>query len=571
VREGMKEKYILGVNGWNSRSHDASAALLRCAHGKIEIIAAAEEERFIRRKHAYDTLPLEATKFCLAEGKISPKDIDSIAFGWDMPLLYSERGLKKSFNKKELIELLLGINPKKDINLEFVNHHYSHALSAFSPSGFKSAAVLVVDGQGETESVSAWKADDSGLERLAVSDISSSPGYFYQALTRFVGFKINQPGKTMGLAPYGNKERHLKRLRELFLFDKTSIQVPSFNNLVLGKKIGDYLPLDEQDQVKRFWFEQFSRITGLNPNDSSRRYSFRSFPKDYMDLASAGQEVLEQIILHLAKNLTSVANENNICLSGGVALNSVANGKIIEENSGLNIYVQPGANDAGVSVGAALEIARREGYSINNVKMSVYLGKAYTNHEILEILKESGVSFKEDSDMPSRMAKMIGQGKVLGLFQGRFEFGPRALGNRSFIADPQKKEILDYVNKEIKGREEGRPLAPTILECSAPEFFSKKVCGPHMTLNYQLTKSKLEAVRHVDGSTRPQILKYKDNPLYYEQIKAIEKETGVNAVLNTSLNLHEPIINTPQEALNLLERTKVDAIIFNNTFIAYRK
>ncbi|MBU1205140.1 MAG: hypothetical protein KKE93_04490 [Nanoarchaeota archaeon] len=565
----MNEQYILGINGWDIRSHDTSAALIKSSTSGIEIIAAAEEERFIRKKHAYDTLPYKAVEFCLEQGKISLEDISTVALSWNMPKLYRDRNLPFKFEKNYFLSKLFNKRLRKFPKLEFIDHHLCHALSAFSPSGFDSAAVLVVDGQGEYESTSLWKADGNNLEQIAVSGIDASLGYFYESLTEFVGFRSDQAGKTMGLAPYGNKQKFLEALDRFFLFEGPIIRINSDSDVVLGKPMKDYLPIDEQEQVREFWFQKFNEITGLSPNDSSRKYSFRTFPENYLDLAASGQEMLEKIIVRLARSIHQETGHNNLCLSGGVALNCVANGRIVN-NIGLNIYVQPAANDAGTAIGAALEVARAGGYSITNIKMSPYLGKEYSNQEILETLRSSGIKFREREDMLSLIGELISKRKVLGLFQGRFEFGPRALGNRSFIADPRTVEVWDYINKEIKGREEGRPLAATILDSDTPIFFGKSVSGPHMTITYRLINDTLKAVKHVDSSTRPQILVYEDNPLFYQQIAKTGEEIGVNALINTSLNFQKPMINTPLEALDLFRKTKVDAIIFNNTFIAYR-
>lgn len=565
--EEVAEQYILGINGWDVRSHDASASLIKCSPNGVEIIAAAEEERFSRKKHAYDTLPIEATRFCLEYAGISPEDISTIAFSWDMPLLYKFHGLDENIDTEVLMNKLFGQHLRSYPHLEFINHHLSHALSAYGPSGFQSSAILIIDGQGELESTTLWKAKGNRLELISSSDISASLGYFYEALSGFVGFDFNQAGKTMGLAPYGDKYRFLEELRSLFRVEDLIVKVPQLE-LNIDKDDADG-SIDEQEPVRNFWLERFMEITGLKPNERSSNYSFRSFPKAYLDFAASGQELLAEIIVELAEALSQKTGETNLSLGGGVALNCVANGRILE-NPNLKIYVQPAANDAGTSVGAALEIARREDFCIAGVKMTPYLGKEYSNEEVLKAIKDSGVPYKEEENMFAVIRQLISQGKVVGLFQGRFEFGPRALGNRSFIADPRSFEMWDYINSEIKGREEGRPLAATILDTEAQSLFGKEIAGPHMTITYPLVDDRLKAVEHVDGSTRPQILKYDDNPLFYQQISEAGKDIGIDALINTSLNFQGPIVNSPQEALELFQKTKVDAIIFNNTYIAYR-
>lgn len=566
----MKEQYILGINGWAVRSHDTSAVLIRCAAGKTEIIAAAEEERFTRIKHAYGTVPHNAVRFCLEEGEISPEDISIVALSWDMPKIYRDRHIHFEFDEQDFLNSLFASKLRKHPKLQFVGHHLSHALSAFSPSGFDSAAVLVIDGQGETESTSIWKADENGITQISVSGISASLGYFYEALTEYVGFRDNQAGKTMGLAPYGDNQQFFYALEKLFSIEDLLVRVPSFGKMELGKQTTPYIPIDEQEQVRAFWLKRFGEIMRTGPNNSSKKYSFREFPKPYLNLASSGQEVLETIVVKLAEKIREQTSLNELCLAGGVALNCVANGRITTE-LGIKLYVQPAANDAGAALGAALEIARQQGYPVTKVNMTPYLGKAYSDEEILTVLQDAGVIYEEKESMETAIGRLIAEGKVVGLFQGRFEFGPRALGNRSFIADPRSVETWNYVNKIIKRREEGRPLAPTVLSKDVQSFFGKQATCPHMTIAHTLIDDKLKGVRHVDGSTRPQILEYADNPTYHEQISTVGREIGVNAVINTSLNLQEPIINSPQEALNLLHRTAVDAIIFNNRFVVYKK
>lgn len=562
----MVESYILGVNGWETRGHDASATLLRCSATGVDIVAAAEEERFTRKKHAYDTLPTEAIEFCLEHAGINAEDIDVVALSWDMPKRYSDRGLQFTIKDSELVRKLFGRTLMNTPEIEYVNHHLSHALSAFSPSGFDSSVIMIIDGQGEDESTSVWKADGSSISLLSSSNIGSSLGYFYEALSSFVGFHANEAGKTMGLAPYGNAMRFFEPLHKLINLDGLRISVPG-SDVVLGQISSNYLQLDEQEQTRRFWMQQFEKVIGLSSNDSNTRYSFDNFPQPYLDLAASGQAVLEDVILGLARRVKAETGQENFSLAGGVALNCVANGRLVSD--GLNVYVQPAASDAGTSLGAALEIARQQGYEISKLTFTPYLGREYSDSEVVLKLKGLGISFKEGNNMAMQLAELVAQGKVVGLCQGRFEFGPRALGNRSFVADPRKADLWGYINAHVKDREQGRPLAATILDTSAKHFFGYDAIGSTMTITYNLIEP-LPAVTHIDGSTRPQIISQKHNPQYFDQILAVSKEIGVEAVINTSLNLQEPIVNSPAQALSLLNRAGVDAIIFNNQFIVYR-
>ena len=559
----MTEEFILGINGWEVRGHDASASLIRCSSQGIEVIAAAEEERFTREKHAYDCLPHQAANFCLEEGEINVEDLSAVAFSWDMPKRYLERKIDFDITDKGLIEFLFRKKPKKYPQLNFIDHHSAHALSTYSPSHFDEATILVIDGQGETDSLTVWEANKNKLYLSSRSQINSSLGYFYEALSEFVGFAANQAGKTMGLAPYGNSERFLEELMDFFVVDGPVLDVPEIK-LELGKSMGKYLPLDEQEQTRGFWLNFFSSLVGVGPAEKSQNYNFRDFPEPYLSLAASGQKVLEELVLKIAKENRG---GGKICLAGGVALNCVANGKLIQE--GFDIYVQPAANDAGTSLGAALEIARQKGYPITNVSMSPYLGKSYSDGEVKQVLDSEGVKYNEEEDLSETIAEHVTRGEVIGLFQGRFEFGPRALGNRSFIADPSNAKMLDYINNHIKSREEGRPLGPSLLLSETDKFFEGGVRGPHMTIVYPV-KGNMSAITHIDGTTRPQILTREDNPVYHQQLEEIKKKTGTGAVINTSLNFKEPIIASPYEALSLLKRTAVDHIAFNNKFIIRR-
>jgi len=567
----MAEEFILGTQGWKIRGHDASAAIIKCHDGKVDIIAAAEEERFTGLKHAYDTLPNHSIEFCLREAGIKAEDLSAIAIPFQYQKMYEERGINFNLCDKGVISAFMPqLAPQNMPDLFYVNHHLAHAISAFAPAMVDSSTVLIVDGQGERESTSVWAIKELGksVKKIASSDIGSSLGYFYEGLTEFVGFRGDEAGKTMGLAPYGNPNRYRKHLEKLISIENCVISVNG-SSVKLGLQSGDYLPVDEQWQVRSFWIKQLSNITGLKQNDNSRKYSYRNFPRPYADVASAGQLILENILVSLALQSKEATGLDNLSIAGGVGLNCVANGKIAELSAFRNFYIQPASNDAGTSLGAALEIARQKGYRISHVPMSAYQGIGYSNDSIERILNYSEISYSVHEDASHLIADLVTRGKVVGLFQGRAEFGPRALGNRSFIADPRRREMQDYINQHVKDREEGRPLAPSVIDRDAEIYFDRMRDAPHMTIASRMKKS-LGAVTHVDGTTRPQIVDAGSNALYYNQLEKIKERLGEGAVVNTSLNLSGPIVNTPHQALKLLESTGTVAIIFNNRYVVMK-
>jgi len=568
----MQEEFILGINGWHVKGHDASASLIRCkTDGSVEMVAAAEEERFNGVKHAYDTLPYKAVKFCLDTIGIRAEDLSAVAIPFEYPKIYADRGLNFNITDAELKRQLFPSLEKQDKpEIVYVNHHLAHVLSAFSPSMMESSVVMIVDGQGENESTTLWIVRNSGstVQKISFSGIESSLGYFYEALTEFVGFKSDETGKTMGIAPYGNPNKYKKHLEEIIKVDDCVVKVLG-SEVKLGLQSVPYFPVDEQHQVRSFWLRKFSEVTGLIPNDNSRRYSFRNFPKDYRDLAAAGQGLVETVLLTLAQQARLRSAENDLCISGGVGLNCVANGKIVETGVFRRVYVQPASNDAGTSLGAALEIAREKGYSVGKVHMIPYLGLGFSDADIVNFLKRSNVDFLANDDASNLIADLVVRGKVVGLFQGRAEFGPRALGNRSYIADPRTRHMQNYLNQFVKDREDGRPLAPSLIDSESANFFGRKLEAPHMTVAYRIADG-LEAITHVDHSARPQIVDEYSNPIFYRQLIKIKDKIGIGVVVNTSLNLHGPIINTPQQALELLEKTGAAAIAFNNKYVVMK-
>lgn len=560
--------YVLGLTGWDKRSHDASACLVK--DGKI--IAAAEEERFTRRKRAYDSLPYSSARFCLDFEGIGLDDVDYVAVGWDMPYTHEIRGIRWPYKNAGLADVFF---PKKYFTrtrqprIEFVYHHRSHAASAYRCSGFSKSAILVADGQGEDTSTTIWLGEGDEIKFIRKMPVDCSLGYFYEALTEFCGFRPQDAGKLMGLSAYGRIAYHLD---SAFSLDTDGYSANfQAKDVVLGK---DGI-LDEQDQVRDRWLAVFEKFLPRNSTSygfNERSGKFERHPdiaQKYIDMAASGQSVIENLMLHLAEISMRLAGSKNLCIAGGVGLNCAANGKIVESCSADNLFIQPAANDAGCSIGAALEISAQLNHVHNERLENVYLGPGYSEGMIADILKSRGVRFEYLDPVEPTAADLIAKGRVIGWFQGRMEMGPRALGHRSIIADPRYMEMKDKVNRTVKFREPFRPFGPSILSESAGEYAMGCRDSPFMLLNFKVSDDKagsLSAVTHVDGSTRPQTVK--ENGRYRNLLEELEMRTGVPAVLNTSLNRKdEPIACTPDDALECFYGSGMDYLILENMLV----
>jgi len=554
--------YILGINGFGERSHDASACLFKDSR----LIAFVEEERLVRKKHAYNLLPHNAIKFCLNKEGISETQIDLVAVGWNYKKMYKK--IKKIINKNVFLKQLFPKSLFKKINpgVVFVNHHRAHASSAFRCSGFAEAAVLVIDGQGEEESTSIWNTKKGELKLVKKFPIKDSIGYFYEAATEFLGFSPDQYGKTMGLSSYGSPsycfDNVIKLLSQGYLFKIHPKKNPT---------------LDEQKSVREEWLKIFNvLLPQKKPEFIFDRISLQfernvRFSRDHKDFAASIQKQTNSLICHLVKVAINLTGKKNVCIAGGVGLNCVANGKILEDKLCHRLFIQPLSNDAGVSLGAALEVLESKGIrGVGGLIKNYYMGPEFSNREIKEILKRKGISF-EYVHNPSRVgAELINQGKIIGWFQGKMEAGPRALGNRSIIANPSKKEFKDLTNI-IKKRELWRPLCPSILEKDISEYVKEKSLSPFMTFNFNIKRGvlkKIPAVVHIDKTARVQTVNKNLNPRYWSLISEFKKLSGKGIVLNTSLNSkNEPIACTPEDALRNLYDSQMDALIIGNYLI----
>jgi len=562
---------ILGINGWHTRSHDASACLVK--NGKI--LAMAEEERFIRQKYAFDKIPINAIGYCLEEAQITPDEIDMVSFGWDYKLMYSLRQIKFNYNNSQILDIIFPrkiFKYNKKPKLIIVPHHLAHAASVFFTSGLKEAVILVIDGQGENSSTLIAHGKDKTIKILKSFPIQNSLGYFYESINKYIGFHYLDSGKTMGLAPYGKP-----------IFDFNNIKFDVFGYTIgLPRKL-KYNPkyLDEQEALINLWHKKIKEFIDI-PN--SIKYKFDkpknriiSKPKTsqiYKNLAASAQAVLEKAISHLACLAVEMTGCNDLCLSGGVGLNCVANGKLSYNPLIKTLYIFPAANDAGVSAGAALYASALYNKNANFIKTKlehVYLGPNYTNRQIKKVLNDRKIGYKNSNNIYKEVAQLLSKDKIIGWFQGRMEIGPRALGNRSILASPLKKLMWKKVNT-IKGRELWRPLAPSILNEYKDEYFENAQYSPFMLKTFRVKKHKqslIPAVVHIDSSTRPQTVSKKINKKLWSLINEFNKITGIPVLLNTSFNgPGEPIVCAPQDAIAMFYNSNLDYLVMDNLIIS---
>ena len=564
--------YNLGISCYY---HDSAAALLKNGH----VIAAVEEERFTRKKFD-DGFPELAIKWCLDEAGITPSEIDSIAF-YDKPLLKFERLLdnyiavaprglysfvhtipkwihKRLWIKDEIKNNLKGFTGK----IIFPEHHLSHAAYAFYTSPFEKSAILSVDGVGEWSTTSIGHGEKTAIKLSHDIRWPHSLGLFYSAFTYFLGFQVNEGEyKLMGLASYGEPKFYDKILDNLIdVKDDGSIHLNmkyfsfTFDKVMTNKKFSDLFGIERR-----------------NENDEMSQLHY--------DIGASAQKVLEEIILKMVNFLYEKTKIKNLCLAGGVALNGVANYRILKESKFENIHIPPSPGDAGSAIGCAKYLYHAyhgnerviETISSNRISENVYVGPSHSNEQIKAFLEKNNISYEllDNERLLKTTAKLISEGNVVGWFQGKMEWGPRALGNRSILADPRKKEMKDILNEKIKHRESFRPFAPSILEEFCSEYFDIDITSPYMLFVAPIKKPNLiPAVTHVDGTGRLQTVSKQSNPLYYNLINEFYKLTSVPVIINTSMNVKgEPIVNTPKEAYNMLQKTDMDYLILGNHMV----
>ena len=589
---------ILGISAFY---HDSAATIL--IDGKI--IAAAQEERFTRKKHD-SGYPYNAIEFVLKFANLKFKDLDQIVF-FEKPFLKFERLLEtyvafaprgfnqfikaipvwlkeKLFQKKMLMDLFKQHDStfKDDNKLFFSEHHLSHAASAFFPSPFKEAIVLTADGVGEWATTTVAIGNKNKLEIKKEIHFPHSLGLLYSAFTYYTGFKVNSGEyKLMGLAPYG-EPKYLDKIK---------------NNLIDIKSDGSF-KLNQ---------DYFNYATGLTMTNSKFDNLFGQKSRDpnsdqitqfHMDVASSIQKVIEEVMIKLSKSLREEFNIPNLCLAGGVALNCVANGKILENKIFDKIWVQPAAGDAGGSLGAALAFWHIEKNNQRNISKSdnmngSYLGPEYSEKEIKNALNKIGANFEifEEDLLLNKTVSDLENGKAIGWFQGRMEFGPRALGARSILGDPRSENMQKNLNLKVKFRESFRPFAPSILRPDLSDWFNIEEDSPYMLIvssvkenkktemteeqkklfgieKLNIKRSEIPAVTHVDYSARIQTVHEETNPKYYKLLNKFKKKTNCPILVNTSFNVrNEPIVNTPEDAYNCFMGTELDTLIIGNCYL----
>ena len=596
----MKSDTILGISAYY---HDSAACLVRDG----EIVCAAQEERFTRKKHTAK-FPFEAIQFCLHDAGVGWKELGFIAF-YDKPLIKFERLLEtyltfaprgissfvtampvwlkeklflKSLLRKECARLA-GFEKTSDLPpILFGEHHESHAASAFFPSPYREAAVLCMDGVGEWATTSAWVGEESSLTPLWEIPFPHSLGLLYSAFTYYTGFRVNSGEyKVMGLAPYGR---------------------PSYVQAIF-----DHLLDVKPDGTFRLNMDYFDYCTGLKMTNEKFNGLFDGPPRTpetkltqrEMDLARSVQEVTEEVMLRLGKTLHRETGKDQLCLSGGVALNCVGNGRLLREGPFKKLWIQPAAGDAGSAVGAALSAyhqylgkSRKLPKSGDSMKGS-YLGPCYTADQIERTLQPLGAVYTrwEDDQLLDHIAEHLASEKVVGWFQGRMEFGPRALGGRSILGDPRSKDMQSVMNLKIKFRESFRPFAPSVLRERVSDYFEMDTDSPYMLLvapvlekrRFHLTKeqeklwgidllnipkSDIPAITHVDYSARVQTVTEEANPRFYQLLQNFERKTGCAVLINTSFNVRgEPIVCTPQDAYRCFLRTNMDVLVLENVVL----
>jgi carbamoyltransferase len=588
--------YILGISCY---FHDAAAALLRDG----QLVAAAEEERFSRKKHDYE-FPQHAIDFCLRAAGISATELEYVVF-FEKPFWKFERLLVTSLRLfprshkvfreamitwladklwvKHLIQRRLGVPPSKIL---FSEHHLSHAASAFFCSPFDEAAILAVDGVGEWTTASWGVGKDTEIKLNEEVRFPHSLGLLYSAFTAFLGFEVNEGEyKVMGMTPFGTP-LHMDKVYKL-------VRVAEDGAFELDM---DYFSFHYS--TDRTFDRRFERLFGPPRDPKSHFFTlasgypsyFGERPSDYdnlarqnqyyADVAASIQTVTEEILLRMARHIQRETGLTRLCLAGGVALNSVANGRILRETQFEELYIQPAAGDGGAAAGAALYghhmvLGRPRSF----VMQHAFWGEEHGLEATRKFLDASGIRceyFRREDALIDRVVDRLQNGKVVGWLQGRFEWGPRALGHRSILADPRRAEMKDIVNTKIKFREPYRPFAPSVLAERAEEFFDLPQADRHYPARFMLyvtnvretKRAEIPAITHVDGTGRIQTVRKEDNPRYYRLIEAFGEATGVPVLLNTSFNLRgEPIVNTPNEAFGTFARSGMDALVLGDYMI----
>lgn len=571
--------FILGINAYHA---DSSAAIFR----EGQILAAIEEERFRRVKH-WAGFPAMAIDFCLKEAGITIDQVDYIAIGRDPKAKFFKKILfflrnpsgslgmiqDRLFNRQKIISLQQELHILTGSGKDFlkrkichIEHHRSHLASAFFASPFKEAALLSIDGSGDFTTTMTGVGNDKSIKIFDSVDFPHSMGLFYTAFTQFLGFShYGDEYKIMGLAPYGeplyvDQLKSIVRFTDngLFKLDLSYFRQPNKGFVSYKNNMPVVAPLFSDKIIRQF---------GL-PRQEGEPIS-----KFHKDVASSVQQLTELIIFHILNHLHTKTGLPNICIAGGVAQNSVANGKIMRNTGFTNVYVPPAGHDAGISMGAALYVQHQILKKNRSAPVfNAYMGSRFSNADIESLLKSRNICYRklENSAIYDIVTNKLIEGAVVGWFRGRSEFGPRALGGRSILADPRRSDARHILNTKIKRRESFRPFAPSILKEYVTEYFGVTDTVPFMEKVYPVLPEKrgcIPAVTHVDGTGRLQTVDKEISPGYYDLIDCFRKKTGIPMLLNTSFNENEPIVNSPGEALECFLRTDMDMLIMENIVV----
>lgn len=570
-----KGHLILGVNGWLEGSHDASAALVEVTENSCRIIAALEEEKVRGIKGLYDCFPTEAIKNILEMCELQPEDIDEVTFGWDYPTYYKQLNLEWPYkDDREIISQIFDKQDiKKEISVTFINHHLAHAASSYRTSQFNHALNFVIDGNGENESCTVWLGQNDTLEQLATYSVESSFGFLYEAVNLVQGFRNNESGKTMGLAAYGKPE-FLDQIKGMY--EEDSLEIGSkfkekYNQVQRFNKTKGILAY--QDDVIKTWLMILKDELNLSKN-TKKPGSFYDIEEQYKNLAATVQKCLEDKMLNEVSKWVRKLGINKVCISGGVGLNCTENGKILGLQEVDEIFVNPAAGDAGVSLGSALERAHQLGYcSRIQEEFSPYLGVEVSNEEVMEYLQEHGIGYEQVEGAEAFIVDTLMQGKTLAVFQERNEWGPRALGARSIISLPTAGK-LDFINQQVKERELGRPLGPSMLQVDSCKLKDHmKVYGKYMNIAYtaEYEDETFASILHCDKTYRPQFVDAGMNKAYASQLQTLKDKTGNSIVINTSFNHTTPIIYHIEQAIEFLAHKEISAVVFNNQIIVRKE
>jgi carbamoyltransferase len=563
--------YVLGLTTLG----DAAASLTRDG----EIVAAAEEERFSRQKH-HIGFPYGAVRYCLDQEGITLAEVNHVGHYWK-PWILRHKAIqaaksltvsRKAFAARvdrgvhqisrsylEMLripsELRRHFGPAT-FKFHYLEHHLCHAASAFYPSPYERAAILTFDGTGEAATTLFATGEGSTIRPLRRITLPHSLGQFYSTLTNFLGFDMFQGDewKVMGLAAYG-KPTYREFLSREVLLDSGD-----------GRFYLDTSILDHH-LAKRYQFSD-RVVNVLGPP----RQPTEEITERHCDIAASAQRVLEDVALSLLSWLKRQTGLSSLCLAGGVAFNSVMNGRIIEESPFDSIFIQPAAGDAGCSLGAAWLVHHRLGGQRPTPMTHAYYGPAFSGQQCVNALQQAGLPFEqlEDHTLLPRVAQLIADGAIVGWFQGRMEFGPRALGSRSFLADPRRSDMRALLNKRVKLREWFRPLAPSIMAEAAGDFFHPPYNDPFMVTVHTVSKEardRIPAVVHVDGTARPQMVSYETSPRYWTLLSEFARLTGVPVLLNTSFNVQEPIVCSPEEAISTFTAASFDALVLEDCLV----